>query len=160
MAPGHTMDIEVFSEGYLEKFPYIFLSYLWSEVDNSLLYEYQQLTDGCSFSNVCPSCQRNRPPAGKTHVTISLEQMDTCTQLPTAIKQENSNLIWKVGVSDLYPCTVWQVHSLSSHLLDCLVRDLNYGPSRLHHTLCLCVLCGSENIQRVFPYTALTDWFL
>ena len=24
----------------------------------------------------------------------------------------------------------------------------------------LCVLCGSENKQRLFPYTALTDWFL
>jgi hypothetical protein len=25
--------------------------------------------------------------------------------------------------------------------------------------LYLCVLCGSENKQRLFPYTALTDWF-
>jgi len=24
----------------------------------------------------------------------------------------------------------------------------------------LCVLCGSENKQRLFTYTALTDWFL
>jgi oligoribonuclease (3'-5' exoribonuclease) len=24
----------------------------------------------------------------------------------------------------------------------------------------LCVLCGSENKQRLFPYIALTDWFL
>ena len=23
----------------------------------------------------------------------------------------------------------------------------------------LCVLCGSQNKQRLFPYTALTDWF-
>jgi len=28
------------------------------------------------------------------------------------------------------------------------------------HTVHLCVLCGSENKQRLFPYTALTDWFL
>jgi hypothetical protein len=28
------------------------------------------------------------------------------------------------------------------------------------HTLCLYVLCGSENKQRLLPYTALTDWFL
>ena len=28
------------------------------------------------------------------------------------------------------------------------------------HRVCLCVLCGSENKQRLFPYTALTDWFL
>ena len=28
------------------------------------------------------------------------------------------------------------------------------------HTVNLCVLCGSENKQRLFPYTALTDWFV
>jgi hypothetical protein len=26
--------------------------------------------------------------------------------------------------------------------------------------LYLCVLCGSQNKQRLFPYTTLTDWFL
>ena len=31
---------------------------------------------------------------------------------------------------------------------------------RSDHTVYLCVLCGSENKQRLFPYTALTDWFL
>jgi len=27
-------------------------------------------------------------------------------------------------------------------------------------TQCICVLCGSQNKQPLFPYTALTDWFL
>jgi len=31
---------------------------------------------------------------------------------------------------------------------------------RSAHTVYLCVLCGSENKQRLFPHTALTDWFL
>jgi hypothetical protein len=31
---------------------------------------------------------------------------------------------------------------------------------RSAHTLYLCVLCGSQNKQRLFPYTILTDWFL
>jgi len=31
---------------------------------------------------------------------------------------------------------------------------------RSDHTVYLCVLCGSENKQRLFPYTALTDWFV
>jgi hypothetical protein len=31
---------------------------------------------------------------------------------------------------------------------------------RSAHTVCLCVLCGSQNKQRLFPYTALTDYFL
>jgi hypothetical protein len=26
--------------------------------------------------------------------------------------------------------------------------------------LYLCVLCGSQNKQQLFPYTALTDWFV
>jgi len=29
----------------------------------------------------------------------------------------------------------------------------------LPHTVYLYVLCGSENKQRLFPYTTLTDWF-
>jgi hypothetical protein len=50
--------------------------------------------------------------------------MNTCT-----LKQENSNLIWKRGMPDLlFPSSYWQMHSLSSHLFDCLVRDLNYEP--------------------------------
>ena len=28
------------------------------------------------------------------------------------------------------------------------------------HSMYLCVLCGSQNKQLLFPYTALTDWFL
>ena len=31
---------------------------------------------------------------------------------------------------------------------------------RSAHTVYLCVLYGSENKQRLFPYTALTDWFV
>ena len=27
-------------------------------------------------------------------------------------------------------------------------------------THCIYVLCGSQNKQRLFPYTTLTDWFL
>jgi len=28
------------------------------------------------------------------------------------------------------------------------------------HRVYLCVLCGSENKRRLFPYAALSDWFL
>ena len=31
---------------------------------------------------------------------------------------------------------------------------------RSAHTVYLCVLCGSQNKQRLFPHTTLTDWFL
>ena len=43
----------------------------------------------------------------------------------------------------------------------CAVRTGSlYIILRSAHTVYLCVLCGSENKQRLFPYTALTDWFL
>jgi len=31
---------------------------------------------------------------------------------------------------------------------------------RSAHTVYLCVLCGSQNKQRLFPYTTLTAWFV
>jgi len=31
---------------------------------------------------------------------------------------------------------------------------------RSAHTVYLCVLCGSQKKKPLFPYTALTDWFL
>ena len=40
-------------------------------------------------------------------------------------------------------------------------RQLTFSNSTFcPHSLFLCVLCGSQNKQRLFPYTALTDWFL
>ena len=39
--------------------------------------------------------------------------------------------------------------------------SLTFNSSTLcPHRPYLCVLCGSENKQRLFPYTALTDWFV
>jgi len=37
---------------------------------------------------------------------------------------------------------------------------LIYLPYYVLPTVYLCVLCRSENKQRLFPYTALTDWFV
>ena len=43
----------------------------------------------------------------------------------------------------------------------CAVRTGSlYIILRSAHTVYLCVLCGSENKQRLLSYTALTDWFL
>jgi hypothetical protein len=39
-------------------------------------------------------------------------------------------------------------------------RVLYSSIPRSAHTACLCVLCGSENKQRLFHCTALTGWFL
>ena len=43
----------------------------------------------------------------------------------------------------------------------CLYRKFNILQIlRSAHTVYLCVLCGSENKQRLFPHAALTDWLL
>jgi hypothetical protein len=36
------------------------------------------------------------------------------------------------------------------------IQQLYVLPTQLY----LCVLCGSQNKQPLFPYTALTDWFV
>ena len=45
----------------------------------------------------------------------------------------------------------------------CLLRGTDwvfiYNSTFCPHSLFMCFLCGSENKQRLFPYTALTDWF-
>ena len=41
----------------------------------------------------------------------------------------------------------------------CLLRGTFYI-LRSAHTVYLCFLCGSENKQRLFHFTTLTDWFL
>ena len=41
----------------------------------------------------------------------------------------------------------------------CLLRGTFYI-LRSAHTVYLCVLCGSENKQRLFHCTALTDWLV
>jgi len=41
-----------------------------------------------------------------------------------------------------------------------LAPSLTFRILRSVHILYLCVLCGSQNKQPLFPYTTLTDWFL
>jgi hypothetical protein len=41
-----------------------------------------------------------------------------------------------------------------------MYRQFNIQQFYILLTLYLCVLCGSENKQRLFLYTALTGWFV
>jgi len=41
-----------------------------------------------------------------------------------------------------------------------MYRQFNILQFHVLPTLCIYVLCGSENKQRLFPYTTLTDWFV
>ena len=69
--------------------------------------------------------------------------------------------IWEqTAIISLYSIN-WLVFITETECVYCSVRTGSlYIILRSAHTVYLCVLCGSENKQRLYPYTALTDWFL
>ena len=54
-----------------------------------------------------------------------------------------------LNVNPLKPSGHYMYHQFN-------IQQLYVLPTQLY----LCVLCGSQNKQRLFPYTTLTDWFL
>jgi hypothetical protein len=69
--------------------------------------------------------------------------------------------IWEqTAIISLYSI-YWLVFITEAECVSCAVRNRSlYIILRSAHTVYLCVLCGSENKQRLFRCTALTDWFL
>ena len=69
--------------------------------------------------------------------------------------------IWEqTAIISLYSIN-WLVFITETECVYCAVRTGSlYIILRSAHTVYLCILCGSENKQRLFPYTAITDWFL
>ena len=69
--------------------------------------------------------------------------------------------IWEqTAIISLYSIN-WLVCITDTECVYCAVRTGSlYIILRSAHTVYLCVLCGSGNKQRLFPYTALTDWFV
>ena len=67
--------------------------------------------------------------------------------------------IWEqTAIISLYSIN-WLVCVTERECVYCAVRTGSlYIILRSAHTVYLCVLCGSENKQRLFSYTALTDW--
>ena len=68
--------------------------------------------------------------------------------------------IWEqTAIISLYSVD-WLVFITETECVYCAVRTKSlYIILRSAHTVCLLVLCGSENKQWLYPYTALTDWF-
>jgi hypothetical protein len=55
---------------------------------------------------------------------------------------------------------VHKLFSFSSPVVTICTTSLTFKTLRSAHTVYLCVLCGSENKQRLFHCTALTDWLV
>jgi hypothetical protein len=51
-------------------------------------------------------------------------------------------------------------HYMYRTVVTICTASLTFTILRSAQTVYLCVLCGSQNKQRLFPYTTLTDWFL
>jgi hypothetical protein len=70
----------------------------------------------CSFSNVFPPCQRNKPSVGKTHVTNPVNKMNTCAEMATAISKRIQTFYGREACQSSTHITC-QVHSSSSFWL-------------------------------------------
>jgi len=63
-------------------------------------------------------------------------------------------------LSKLSPFTKQGKLAVLKHSGHYMYRQFNTQNLRSAHTLYLCVLCGSQNKQRLFHYTTLTEWFV
>lgn len=86
---------------------------------NSLFSEFQHLTD-CSFSNVCPPYQRNRTPAGKTHVKVSLRTKEHLRTAAHCYTRKRIQTLHGNEASDSYSCSTCQVQVRTAF------RDFNH----------------------------------
>jgi len=103
---------------------------------------------------------RWRPPPPQTVKSTSNLNRSTVnclimyTQMCFVWNSEQTAIISLYGIN-------WLVVITETECFYCAVRTGSlYIILRSAHTVYLCVLCGSENKQRLFPYTALTDRFL
>jgi hypothetical protein len=74
----------------------------------------------CSFLNVCPPCQRNKTPAGKTHVTISRKKLTPAYSWPLLSVKRFKTLYGKEASQT--PTHIWvevYLYSSSGPLVTC-----------------------------------------
>jgi hypothetical protein len=95
--------------------------------------------------------------------TISLSILGVQSPVPQSLTYKNSTFcphsvfmyfVWiseQTAIISLYSIN-WLVFITETVCVYCAVRSA--------HTVYLCVLCGSQNKQRLFDCTELTDWFL
>ena len=99
------------------------------------------------------------PPPGRVKSTSNLNR----STVNCLIMYTQMCFVWiweQTAIISLYSIN-WLVFIAETECVYCAVRTGSlYIILRSANTVYLCVLCGSENKQRLFPYTALTDWFL
>ena len=93
----------------------------------------------------CSACSHHALPVTTPHAAVE-------GSLTMQLDWETKWVPWE------YWCSANTVQSVFGH---CMYRQSNIQQFlRSAHTVYLGCVCGSENKQWLFPYTALTDWFL
>ena len=124
----------------------IVLLLIWSR--NTICYFAGfKLNPECAYLLVC--CRRGSNVFFV--LTLSSPMVTICT---TSFIAFNNSTFCPHSV---FVCFVWIWEQTVVTI--CTTR-FNTKILRSAHTVYLCVLCGFENKQRLFHYTALTDWFL
>jgi hypothetical protein len=144
----------------------VYLCVLCGSENKQLLFHYTALTDWiCNRDGVClllgafcPHCidvncvdlQTNSDYFTVQHELIGFYNRDVMCLLRGTLCPHSVFMcfLWIISLYNIN----WLVFITNMECVYCAVRSA--------HTMYLCVLCGSENKQRLFHCAALTDWFL
>ena len=99
----------------------------------------------------------------QTKAAIELEQCSlTKLALATAAGFGSANCLCTIKfiIFHLFRSSWPEKFNISQPSGHYMYRQFNVQQLHVLPTQCICVLRGSENKQRLFPYTALTDWFV
>ena len=118
----------------------------------------------CYNTNGCLCSRHWRKLSLLLHLTLKVPAVTICTAQRSLYVPHSGHYMYRTAVNI---CTAQRSLYVphSGHYMYCTVvticpTSLTYTILRSAHTVYLCVLCGSENKQRLFPYTTLTDWFV
>jgi len=71
----------------------------------------------------------------------------------TGMRQTSAATVVLPDSAGVWPCLLWDMKRYSPVVT---IRTTGFYCTEVPHTVFLCVLCGSQNKQPLFPYTPLT----
>ena len=134
----------------------VFMCFVWIWEQTAIISLYSINWLVCITETECVYC------AVRTGY-LSINQVNYIKLLRSAHTAVFMCFVWiweQTAIISLYSINWMLFFVTETERVYCAVRTGSlYIILRSAHTVYLCVLCGSENKQRLFPYTALTKWF-
>ena len=133
----------------------MYLCVLYGSEKKQRLFPYTALTGWF----LKPRFNPLQPSGHYTHASITVKNSTFC---PHSVFMCFGCIWEKTAIISLYSIN-WlgffnRDLTLYSPVVTICTASLTFTIIRSAHTVYLCVLCVSEKKQRLFPYTALTDW--